>query len=181
MRPFTPRERGFIVAGAVAVLVSGAVFASLGRSRPGSRAVSAESGPPAHEFGPGDGPVVQRFEEMRRAGEPTSLREAAARGAPRFEDDASHWIALALVPLELAIESRDGGEPHAWPWRDRSWDDDEANGMSEVESLLPVLEPFVYERTDDSVRIASAGHFPEDEAPTAEDLRESVLVWELKR
>lgn len=41
--------------------------------------------------------------------------------------------------------------------------------------------PFVYEKTADGVRIAAAGRLAGDPAPSEGDLRERVLVWELKR
>jgi hypothetical protein len=41
--------------------------------------------------------------------------------------------------------------------------------------------PFVYERTETGVRIASAGRLAEEEPLDEETLRERCLVWELKR
>jgi hypothetical protein len=41
--------------------------------------------------------------------------------------------------------------------------------------------PFVYERTAAGVRISSAGHLAGESPPDAADLRERLLVWELKR
>lgn len=91
---------------------------------------------------------------------------------------ATHVAALGLARIALAVRER-RDTTGAWP-----------ASLDEVRDMFPGGEipldpytdrPFEYGLTGDRVRLASAGRFDGDDAPTPESLVEEGLVWEWPR